>query len=195
MRWLPALSFGVGVFGLVAACGSESTSGSGGSTAAGGAGEGGHVVGGAGTGGGCTTAADCDLDACRYAVEQPGACVNEADLTKIQPLNYDLEWNKCVPGCVTNVDCNTSCFVDNTGLSEPCARCFAELVQCWIVNCASACPNGGGSPECFACVEQACMPDYQTCFGTLLCPYELACGDHFDNDGNGLVDGADPACP
>jgi len=191
MRWSGALLIGSCLL-LSSACGSESTGGSGGAT---GTAAGSSVGAGGGGGATCSSTADCTLDACRYAVDQPGACVNEDDLTKIQPLNYDAEWNKCVPGCLTKVDCNTSCFMTNTGVSEPCAGCFAELVRCWILSCASACPNGGGSPECFACVEQACLPDYQSCFGTLLCPYELACGDHFDNDDNGLVDGADPACP
>ena len=142
----------------------------------------------------CSGPDACSHDECTFTPLDEGTCINEADLSIIQPLNYDLEWNKCVPGCLTNVDCNTDCFVENTGLSEPCSRCFSEMVTCWILSCASACPNGGGSAECFACVEQACVPDYQACFGTLLCPYEYACGDHFDNDGNGLVDLDDPTC-
>jgi hypothetical protein len=192
MKWI--VSAALFLLFVPAACTSDDPSETGSSGGGSGAGTTTSNGGAGGVSGPCDAPDGCLLDECRYVPEHDGACVNEGDLTIIQHLNYDLEWNNCVPSCMVDVDCNTTCFVTNTGMSEPCSRCFSEMVSCWILSCASSCPNGGGTPECFACVEQNCFADYEPCFGTLKCPYEFACGDHFDNDDNGLVDGEDPAC-
>jgi len=183
-------------------CGDDSAGGGGGAGTGNG---GGAVIGGAASGGSsdggaggaapsCGTEATCELAECKYAEEIPGACTNEADLVLMQPLNWDIEWNKCVPDCVTDAECSAKCFNENTGISDPCSLCYGELASCWISKCYSKCGNGGGTPECFACVEEACVPDFDACFGKLACPYELSCGDHLDNDEDGLVDGEDPEC-
>ncbi|MBW2263060.1 MAG: hypothetical protein JRG91_13865 [Deltaproteobacteria bacterium] len=144
------------------------------------------------------TLADCEDDDCTFAAVtgDTGSCINESDLTITKELNYDLEWNACVvtAGCMTDVACNTTCFQENTGLSEDCSRCFAEMVRCIVLSCAGPCSGGGGSPECFECMGTNCSPGYSECFGELACPYEYACIDHFDNDGDTLIDYADPDC-
>ncbi len=139
---------------------------------------------------------DCEDADCRHAVALEGACVNREDLRAIAFLDYNVEWNNCVVGenCFTDVECNTPCFARNTGLTEPCARCFAEIVVCIVGRCAGVCGGGGGSPECLACIGETCGPPYRECFGELVCDYEYACGDTIDNDGDGLTDRADPEC-
>lgn len=143
------------------------------------------------------TMVDCEDEDCTYAADVPGACVNEADLSIERMMNYDMEWNACVvyESCFIDEDCNTACFQENTGLSEGCARCFAQMVSCIVTNCATPCSGGGGSPECFECMGTECGPGYEECHGTLACPYEFACLDHFDNDGDTLVDSEDDDCP
>ncbi len=143
---------------------------------------------------------DCDDSDCADVVDTAGACVNDEDLAIYRDLDGNVEWNKCVPGaptgrgCLTDVDCNTTCVQENTGLSMGCSRCFAELVSCFIGNCAQQCGGGGGSPACTECVANACGQSYGDCFGRLVCEYEYGCRDTADNDGDGLIDAADPDC-
>ncbi len=139
---------------------------------------------------------DCDDPDCDLVPEVEGACVNESDLEAMRFVDYNMAWNECVAfqGCMWDIECNTTCFQETLSYSEGCARCFAEMVECWITNCASECPNGGASEECQICASTYCKPDYATCVGQLLCKYEFACGDMGDNDGDGLTDYEDPDC-
>jgi hypothetical protein len=145
--------------------------------------------------------ADCEDADCAYVIAEPGACVNEADLDIYVDLDGNAEWNACVPGppygegCGTDVECNTACIHANTGISEDCARCFSEMVQCFLVLCGATCAQyGQGSPECVQCVADTCGPPYFTCFGELVCHREYGCADTVDNDGDELIDGDDPDC-
>ena len=137
----------------------------------------------------------CDDPACRYVPALPGACVNEADLTNLRDKDFNVEWNDCVVfgGCQLDVDCNTACFAENTGVSSECSVCFAEMVPCLVGNCGTLC-QGGMTPDCSACIADACLPAYNECFGELVCPFEYGCRDLIDNDGDGATDAADPEC-
>jgi len=138
---------------------------------------------------------DCDdADCAMVTNDGGGACVNEDDLAIYEDFDANLEWNKCVPSCLTDVKCNTDCLKDNTGLSRPCSKCFAEMVECFIGSCALECYVQPPLPECGECVEAACGPSYYECFGDLVCPYETGCRDTFDNDGDGDIDGDDSDC-
>ena len=134
--------------------------------------------------------ADCDL----ATTDGGGACVNEEDLALYVDFDANREWNKCVPTCLTDVKCNTDCLRDNTGMTRPCSKCFAEMVECFIGNCAAACVVQPPLPECAECVDAACGDDYAECFGDLVCKYETGCRDTFDNDGDGHIDAEDSDC-
>ncbi len=139
---------------------------------------------------------DCDDGDCLYiaATGREGACVNKPDMRKYKNLDANVEWNKCVPGCLVDEACNTSCIAENTKLSEACSGCFAELITCFIGMCAGDCATQPPTPECGACVEANCLDDYGTCFGEPACEREYGCRDTVDNDGDGVVDAADPDC-
>jgi len=141
-------------------------------------------------------ALDCDDSDCKYAAATglEGACTNKKDMRKYLDLNANVEWNRCVPGCLVDEDCNTTCLSDNTGLSQECSRCFAELVTCFISNCAAECAEQPPTAACGECVDANCNADYATCFGTPACSGEYGCADTIDNDGNGLTDAEDPEC-
>jgi len=143
---------------------------------------------------------DCEDPGCDLAVASDGACNNAADLALYADLDANRVWNACVPGaptgqgCLLDEACNTTCVAGETGVSEPCAGCFAGLVSCLVTECASACATQPPLPACGACVADHCEPAYQSCFGALTCPFEYGCRDTVDNDGDGLVDGQDPDC-
>ncbi len=139
-------------------------------------------------------AIDCDDPDCVDVVARAGACTNEADLALYTEMDANLEWNRCVPTCFGDVECNTPCFEENTGLSTGCSTCFAEAVECFLQNCIAPCATQPPTEECGACVDANCAPGLSTCFGSFSCPYEYGCADTFDNDDDGLVDGDDPDC-
>ncbi|MBW2276313.1 MAG: hypothetical protein JRF63_02410 [Deltaproteobacteria bacterium] len=143
---------------------------------------------------------DCDDPDCALVAASEGACINPDDMEIYAGFDANAEWNKCVPGapyglgCFTDVECNTQCVHDNTGISLECSGCFAELVACFIGNCATECAQQPPTEECNECVTANCGPPYTECFGELVCEYEYGCLDTMDNDGDELVDSEDPDC-
>jgi len=137
---------------------------------------------------------DCADDDCAMAVAAAGACVNEDDLPRFRDLDYNVEWNACIGQCQLDTDCLGRCFSERNGTSLECSACFAAIIPCVVGRCAARCPNGGGSPDCLACIGSECVPAYKECFGELVCAWEYGCRDQIDNDGDGLTDSQDPDC-
>jgi hypothetical protein len=57
------------------------------------------------------------------------------------------------------------CIVGATGLSNPCADCYAQAIHCTIMNCAFMCAGGGDSMPCMMCRATYCDPAFATCSG------------------------------
>lgn len=139
---------------------------------------------------------DCADSDCAFVAESEGACINENDLPAFVDMDLNVEWNACVvtAGCQLDTDCLAGCFSERNATSLECSYCFADVVPCVVSSCASVCGNGGGSPECLACIGTECTPAYRTCFGQLACEFEYGCRDGIDNDLDGATDAADDDC-
>jgi hypothetical protein len=124
-----------------------------------------------GCGGSCGTCPDglnCFDGEC---VDAPiGACLNDADLGIIMTTAEGLF--EMLPGCVFECtdqlpeDCATPCVQEQTGLSQPCATCYAEFGICMMNNCFPICFEDFASPDCGKCLEEYhCDSDLQVCGG------------------------------
>jgi hypothetical protein len=69
------------------------------------------------------------------------------------------------PPCFMDSACNSECFHEVGGYSEPCAACFGVLPACGFENnCAFICQQDGFSPECKSC-NKPCDATFQNCSG------------------------------
>lgn len=101
-----------------------------------------------------------------------GACDNEADLAILETVDAESAANECGVGCLNADDihaCSETCIVAETGLSQPCASCFADVVVCVVEQCFFPCSQPE-SPACAACIESACIPPLEACSGLDLPP-------------------------
>jgi hypothetical protein len=140
--------------------------------------------------------ADCADSDCSAAVSVPGSCTNRHDLRAVAGADISALALYCIltEGCFADPVCNTRCIADATGASTACASCGGDAAVCAVTTCLGACALDPGSAACDACLDERCWPAYQTCFGTLRCGFELSCTGGVDDDGDGLVDCADPDC-
>jgi hypothetical protein len=143
--------------------GGETTTGGGGSggstggSSTGGSSTGGSSAGGGGAGGSSTGGA---------GGAGMGACTNDADTALISDPSKDI------PGAVG--DCAQMNFgmepatlncIKMTGLSDACAQCFDDTVQCIFMNCLNQCIAGADSQPCVDCRAQFCDPAFAECSG------------------------------
>ncbi len=100
-------------------------------------------------------------------VESAGACDNDADFDVLAAVEAQL--SDIIGGCVMpcfgqGVACYTTCVQDATGLSDGCADCFGQVMDCTVANCAFQCIDSG-SPACADCQENKCAPAFLECAG------------------------------
>jgi len=97
-------------------------------------------------------------------LQNAGACTNDADQAVLDDDTLENSMQGCITQCIGKpVTCLTNCIVDETGLSEECAACFAESVACAMEHCADVCIGNPGSPECKQCRLENCGPALQEC--------------------------------
>ena len=118
--------------------------------------------------GNCYEGQSCFDGTCMEGVS--GACMNDADLGIIMEAAEGLF--EMLPGCVFEctdqlpADCATPCVQEQTGLSKPCADCYANFGICMMNNCFPTCFEDFASPECGTCLEDNhCDSDLQVCGG------------------------------
>jgi len=140
--------------------------------------------------------ADCADSDCSAAVALPGACTNPGDLRAVAGADIGALAMDCIvsEGCFTDAVCNARCIAERTGASLACATCGGDAAACAVTACLSACAMDPGSVACTTCLDANCWPAYEDCFGTLHCGFELECTGDADDDGDSLVDCADPDC-
>jgi hypothetical protein len=145
---------------LVAACGGDDdeddgggASGSGGSSAA--AGTGGK----AGAGGGNVSCDPAD----------DGTCENDTDCPKVESGEARSSAQSCGLSCLQDEDqatCAVTCIVEDTGITQDCAGCYAAAVKCAADNCLAQCGSDPASQACSDCqVENGCRSAFDTCSG------------------------------
>src|SRR5262245_47717052 len=122
------------------------------STGSNGSSSGGAGTGGSGTGGSSRTGGN----------PPKGACPNAADQAILGMINVEEVVGQCAQENFGAEPGTKECIKDSTQLSDPCVTCFDNTVQCTVQNCLGQCA-GGQTPECTACMEANCLPDFQAC--------------------------------
>ena len=96
-----------------------------------------------------------------------GACTGDADMEILENTDVQGAATGCAFQCMQDPDmeaCTRACIIEQTGLTEPCAQCFAALIACIGANCLMVCldPN---NPECGPCTDQHCSAAFLECSG------------------------------
>jgi hypothetical protein len=139
---------------------------------------------------------DCEDPDCSGTVAIEGACTNPADLRAVAEVDIVAVALACVltEGCRADAACSAACVAEATDASEGCSACGGQLAACIAKQCLDACGRTPNSVACRTCLDTSCWPAWDVCFGTLRCPLETDCQGGGDDDGDGLVDCADPDC-
>mmetsp|Transcript_16101 Transcript_16101/g.31112 ORF Transcript_16101/g.31112 Transcript_16101/m.31112 type:complete len:779 (-) Transcript_16101:357-2693(-) len=97
---------------------------------------------------------------------QENACnSNDATLWKSHSLSTTLQSVSSCISCLGNSTCMTDCIADQGGFSTNCALCFADVVDCAMMNCLGKCAAKPSSTECTACVSAKCAAPFTSCSG------------------------------
>lgn len=97
-----------------------------------------------------------------------GACNNSADVAILQTVDAEGAAGMCGLSCIADpnrVMCSTDCVSMATGLSTPCSMCFAETIECTIMNCFADCLDPT-DPACEQCqIASGCRAAFTACAG------------------------------
>jgi hypothetical protein len=100
------------------------------------------------------------------------------------------------PGSTGNLACFANCTIDASGCTAPTGGgtggAGGSAGSAGSAGAGGAVTCGAGSVPCPA--GKTCLGDAPCCVPTTCQGKTYACGDCIDNDGDGLVDTADPAC-
>ncbi|MBK8259331.1 MAG: hypothetical protein IPK82_42590 [Polyangiaceae bacterium] len=167
---------------VLAGCDGGSTSGSGGSGGQGGSGatggstggsNTGGSTGGSNTGGGTTTTTTTTTTSTTTTTTGTGgagmgACTNDADLAIVQDPNKPIAdaVNDCAQMNFGQEPGTLNC-IKGLGLSDGCAQCFDDTVQCVVMNCLNQCLSDPNSQACTDCRAQFCDGPFAMCSGLM----------------------------
>lgn len=96
----------------------------------------------------------------------PTVCGNDSDEAVEAEYDILVEATNCSFGCIFDPDvagCVGSCVNMATGLSPACALCYGESAECGIAACTAECAVNQTAPECTACLDVNCIPDFDLC--------------------------------
>jgi hypothetical protein len=156
---LPAL---LTSFALVA-CGS-----SGGGTGGGGSGSGGSTTTTTDTTSSTTTDTTSSTTSSTSTYTGPvDQCTDSADLGIIQDPTAMVQEKvgTCGQQNLGMDPATKNCIVMQTGLTEPCAQCFANTVACAAQHCLTQCLSDPASQACSDCRATNCDPEFYLCSG------------------------------
>jgi hypothetical protein len=74
----------------------------------------------------------------------------------------------CGQGCVGSKDanCTLDCIQKMLDMSSDCATCYADTVNCTIMNCLAECIGDPAAAACTQCqIDQGCRSSFDTCSG------------------------------
>jgi hypothetical protein len=157
---------GLSLAALPACSSDSSSSGSGGTSGTGGSGTGGSGTGGSGTGGSGTGGA-AGSSSGGSAGAATGACTNSADDAIVNDTSKDVDGttSTCGQSNIGNHAATKDCIIQGTGLSDGCAECYANVVDCVVANCITECLADPNGQPCSDCRKTNCDPAFETCSG------------------------------
>ena len=97
-----------------------------------------------------------------------GACENGDDLSALMEQEHEVYSvsSDCAMGCIgQDASCNSACIGMQLGISDACADCFGQQVDCLIQNCLGQCVTDPESEACLACQNEHCMWAFCECAG------------------------------
>lgn len=94
-------------------------------------------------------------------------CQNDTDCPFVIDGTARTTAQTCGKGCIGgDENCARDCILEDLQMSSDCAACYADFVNCTIVNCVGACLKDPDSDGCHTCQEEkGCRPDFNTCSG------------------------------
>lgn len=94
-------------------------------------------------------------------------CQNEKDCPFVVDGTARTTAQTCGKGCIGEAaSCASDCIVDELAMSNECASCYADFVNCTIKNCVGACLDDPNSDGCHECQEtKGCRGTFNTCSG------------------------------
>ncbi len=98
--------------------------------------------------------------------EPSGACVGAADTAALAAAaGLDEVMGTCALECFGQpASCGAGCVGDAIGVSDGCAACFGDILDCTLRRCALVCLDATSAP-CVDCQAQHCLPDFTQCSG------------------------------
>jgi len=111
------------------------------------------------------------LDAEQDVYKPTEMCTNAADKAIIDPDREGVsdKAKECGLACLGQPDpvaCSMPCVIENTGISEGCAGCYAEMIYCSIVHCVLQCASNPDAEPCIQCQDKNnCYDDFYYCSG------------------------------
>ena len=108
--------------------------------------------------------AKVDLGAVDSGTAVAGACTNPADQKIVDSGVVAKSTEKCALASFGDAKKASECIKKETGLSDGCVTCFADLLSCTFAKCIADC-MGGQTPKCDACLAKNCNASFTTCSG------------------------------
>jgi hypothetical protein len=99
---------------------------------------------------------------------QKGVCQNDMDCPFVVDGTARMTAGTCGQGCVGNSDenCSRDCILEKLDMSQGCAKCYADTVNCTIENCLGQCIADPEADECKQCqVDKGCRAAFDECSG------------------------------
>lgn len=95
------------------------------------------------------------------------ACQNDTDCPFVVDGTARVTAGECGKGCLGKEEtCARDCVLDMLEMTEECAGCYADTVNCSIANCAALCIADTEAQKCKDCqVESGCREAFNTCSG------------------------------
>jgi hypothetical protein len=95
------------------------------------------------------------------------ACQNEQDCAFVIDGTARIEAGECGKGCIGQEEsCARDCLLGVLEMTDECAGCYADTVNCSIMNCAAKCIADTEAQQCKDCqVEFGCREAFNTCSG------------------------------
>jgi hypothetical protein len=98
---------------------------------------------------------------------QQGVCQNEMDCPFVADGTARLTAGSCGQGCIGKAEtCSRDCILMMLDMSSECASCYADTVNCTIMNCLSECIGAAETDACKMCqVDKGCREEFDQCSG------------------------------
>jgi hypothetical protein len=98
---------------------------------------------------------------------EKGVCQNDMDCPFVVDGTARITAGTCGQGCIGKAEnCSRDCILMMLDMSSECASCYADTVNCTIMNCLAECI---GDPEAEACkqcqVDKGCRAAFDDCSG------------------------------